>query len=120
MEMKPNGMQRITEELARMRETEAPCVQGRIEVLGLAAWGYRDATGEDSPQPETWPTAAGPWSPSTRLRNLERAGALYLAAQELAERCFDFERRDFFQGQSYTCALLIESILKAEESAGVA
>ena len=53
--------------------------------LALAAQCYLDAHGEDAPCPDKWPFAHGWWKPKARIKNLIRAGALFLAAAERAE-----------------------------------
>ena len=54
------------------------------EDLKRAAECYVIADGPDAMIPAGWPWAAKWWKPKDRQRNLERAGALYLAAADLA------------------------------------
>lgn len=79
-------------------------------VLENAAFSYRDAAGETSPLPDQWPWEATWWKPKSRMRNLERAGALYLAAADVAERNKDYGARDRLKEQAQSCAILLESI----------
>lgn len=80
-------------------------------VLENAAYSYRDAEGPDSPMPNEWPWSAEQWKPKDRLRNLERAGALYLAASATAERAKDYEERDRLNEQFESCAIRLDAIL---------
>ena len=64
-----------------------------VEILMQAAQCYRDAEGEGSPQPSLWPWDAAWWKPKSRQRNLERAGALYQAAADAAERAQGLQQR---------------------------
>lgn len=80
------------------------------DVLESAAISYRDAQGSDSPIPKEWPWASDWWKPKTRQRNLERAGALYLAAAQTAERAGSYEERDRLNDQVESCALLLDSL----------
>lgn len=52
--------------------------------LAEAANAYRLAPGPDVACPEGWPWEDHWWKPKDRLRNLVRAGALYLAASDRA------------------------------------
>lgn len=80
-------------------------------VLENAAYCYRDAEGPDAPMPNEWPWSAQWWKPKDRKRNLERAGALYLAASATSERARDFEARDRLNQQFESCAIRLSSIL---------
>lgn len=82
-----------------------------VELLEMAALSYRDAVGEDSVQPAHWPWDAKWWKPKSRQRNLERAGALYQAAADVAERAQDYHRRDTFHAFVASCAILLDSVL---------
>jgi hypothetical protein len=82
------------------------------DILETAALGYRDAEGEGSEIPENWPWDISGWKPSIRSRNLEKAGALYLAAAETAERASDYENRNRLNEHVNSCSNLIDSILR--------
>ena len=47
-----------------------------------------------SPQPSLWPMGCGVVEAEESQRNLERAGALYQAAADAAERAQDYQQRD--------------------------
>lgn len=51
-------------------------------VLGRAGSCYEAAQDEKAIQPHNWPWSKKWWKPKDRLRNLVRAGALYLAEAE--------------------------------------
>jgi hypothetical protein len=54
--------------------------------LLAAAWAYRTAPGPRSQPPNNWPWTGNAWRPSTRLRNLIKAGALFLAEAQRLEQ----------------------------------
>ncbi|MBZ9574562.1 hypothetical protein [Modicisalibacter sp. MOD 31.J] len=83
-------------------------------VLASAALCYRDASGPDSVMPHNWPWDATWWKPKSRERNLERAGALYQAAAEVAERAQEYRVRDDLREHVASCANLLDSILEIE------
>ena len=83
-------------------------------VLALAALSYRDAQDANSPQPVFWPWSPEWWKPKGRQRNLERAGALYQAAADAAERAGDYERRNDLLGHVESCSILLDSIISAD------
>lgn len=81
------------------------------QILESAAKSYRDAEGPRSIMPKQWPWAEDWWKPKSRQRNLERSGALYLAAAEAAERAKDCEARDHLKEQARSCEVLLDSVL---------
>lgn len=81
------------------------------EVLENAALSYRDAEGPGTTIPSQWPWADECWKPKTRKRNLERSGALYLAAAESAERVNDYRARDRLLDHAHSCAILLDSLI---------
>jgi len=83
------------------------------ETLRAAAQSYRDAPDENTPIPSAWPFDEQWWKPYGRQRNLERAGALYLAAAEVADRGGDYAERDALNEHAYSCAVLLGSVLKS-------
>lgn len=83
-------------------------------VLESAALSYRDAQDASSPQPAFWPWSAEWWKPKERQRNLERAGALYQAAADAAERAGDYELRNNLLGHVESCSILLDSIISAD------
>lgn len=58
--------------------------QHSIDDLYWAACCYAGAGGPDAKKPATWPFTPYWWKPSNRIRNLEKAGALFLAAADRA------------------------------------
>lgn len=108
-----NGHQLIVEERQRQIESEGFTAthddQAGEATLEMAALSYRDAPGPEAVQPKQWPYSADWWKPSDRQRNLARAGALYQAAADAAERAGDYARRDALKDQVYSCGLLLDS-----------
>jgi hypothetical protein len=120
---KITGFQLIAAERTRQKEVEGWTLehddQHGAELLELAALSYRDAAGEDSVQPAHWPWDSKWWKPKSRQRNLERAGALYQAAADVAERAHDYQRRDSLQTLVASCSLLLDSIIAAAAEGSV-
>ena len=87
--------------------------QHGADVLEMAALCYRDAADEGSAQPAQWPWDAKWWKPKSRERNLERAGALYQAASEVAERSGNYQRRDSLRDHVESCEIRLDSIQRA-------
>jgi hypothetical protein len=85
-----SGHQRIRAERARQVEQEGFSSQHddghTVADLVSAAACYGSCMDVSEAAPRRWPWGADDWKPKDRLRNLERAGALYLAAAERAER----------------------------------
>lgn len=85
-----NGAARITAERLRQIESEGWSPEHDDEhgpsTLEKAARCYHHATASNSPLPQSWPFGPQWWKPKDRVRNLERAGALYQAAAGAAER----------------------------------
>ncbi|MBM5458726.1 hypothetical protein H8F21_14250 [Pseudomonas sp. P66] len=111
---KITGAQLIAAERKRQIESEGRTARNDDELgagaLELAALCYRDATDGSSPQPQSWPFDAEWWKPQSRQRNLERAGALYQAAADTAERSEDYPLRDRLREHVASCAVLLDSI----------
>lgn len=109
------GMKLIVEERRRQINVEGWTIAHDDEcghdALENAALSYRDAAGPDSPIPNQWPSDSEWWKPKSRHRNLERSGALYLAAAEAAERAKNYEARDRLNSQAQSCAILLESLI---------
>lgn len=82
------------------------------EVLERAAWSYREAADEATPQPSHWPWSADRWNPKDRVENLVRAGALYSAAADTAERAHEYETRNQLRDHVASCALRIDSLAR--------
>lgn len=109
-----NGKQRISAERQRQIESEGwtpehDDVHGST-TLENAAQCYVDADDERASQPKIWPWERAWWKPKNKIRNLERAGALYLAAAEAAERANDLDTRDRLRDQVESCAIRIDSL----------
>lgn len=81
-----------------------------VETLELAAQCYLNASDQSCSQPEIWPFPAERWKPRTRQRNLERAGALYRAAADIAERADNYSLRNRLIEQMASCAIRLDSI----------
>lgn len=84
------GMARITAERQRQVEREGfdaahDAEHSSFELIDAAAC-YNSAPGPTAEQPRRWPWDACWWKPRDRIRNLERAGALYLAAADRADQ----------------------------------
>lgn len=79
-------------------------------ILENAAYCYRDAE-PDTQLPSLWPWPESAWKPRDRQRNLMRAGALYLAAAQAAERANLYTSRDELNDQVRSCAIRLESII---------
>lgn len=87
--MSEQGLAMILKERRRQIEVEGYTIDhdGDKEVGDLvqAARCYRTCTSpNDTSPPATWPWREEDWKPRSRERNLVRAGALYLAASDLA------------------------------------
>ena len=108
------GKQRIDAERKRQIESEGWTAehddQLGADVLEQAAYCYRDAAGEGSEMPPQWPWGAEQWKPKNRIRNLERAGALYQAAAEVSDRAGNYRQRDSLQQHVDSCAMRLDSI----------
>lgn len=77
--------------------------------LELAGRCYMGAWGPDDPLPSAWPFSPEWWEPGTRRRNLEKAGALCMAARDVASR----------QCDRLACDEIQRSILEAERRLGM-
>lgn len=82
------GLELIAAERRRQIEQEGWTAehdeQHEVDHLAAAAAAYILAEGLDAEMPKGWPWGRKWWKPKDRLRNLVRAGALYLAAADLA------------------------------------
>ena len=116
-----NGQSCITAERQRQQNDEGWSAshddQHGADVLEAAARSYRDASGSESECPSYWPWSLEWWKPKNRERNLERAGALFIAASEVAERAGDYAKRDQLIGQVNCCVILLDSILSSQSIA---
>ncbi len=84
------GMQRIERERARQIASEGfdanrDDQEHQTGELAQAARSY-EWEGHLKRKPMEWPWDGGWWKPKDRLRNLERAGALYLAEADRMKR----------------------------------
>ena len=85
------GMKRIEAERKRQLDEEGFDASHDDEQhswgdLSDAAWCYERAESKDAPIPMDWPWEERWWKPKDRIRNLERAGALYMAEADKARR----------------------------------
>lgn len=79
--------------------------------LACAAACYMLAFDDSAEIPQMWPLDVKWWKPKDRQRNLVRAGALYLAAADAAERAKDFKGRNVMRQAAESCSILLQSIL---------
>lgn len=109
------GFERITKERKRQIDVEGWTASHDDEhgpfVLEMAGQSYRNAVNQDSTVPSEWPWDVKWWKPDTRLRNLERAGALYLAAADAAERVGDVDLRNRLHAHATGCGALLDRII---------
>lgn len=80
----------------------------QVDDLQNAAQGYRDCPGPSESIPTDWPWE-WEWKPKDRLRNLVRAGALYLAAAELADARGEHVRAKTMRDNAVLCNHAIEN-----------
>lgn len=113
------GQQRIAAERQRQIQREGYTAkhddEHSVQELLAAAASYVTCVDCHSSVPVTWPWESSAWKPKNRLRNLERAGALYLAAA-------DREERDGGNGRTYRSAAsgvaeMIDDLLAAQSAA---
>lgn len=78
-----------------------------------AAASYVMCMGPDCTMPVSWPWDPTAWKPKDRLRNLERAGALYLAAAEHVERHGNDGK--VFRNAAANVAKMIDDLLSNDE-----
>lgn len=99
------GIELIEEERRRQVEVEGWDTehddQYQRGVLGRAGTCYETAN-EETPIPPNWPWDAKYWKPKDKLSNLVRAGALYLAEVDKADRgeCSDDNKMSAFYWRS--------------------
>lgn len=111
-----NGMELIKAERVRQIEVEGWTVehdqQHSVRTLCAAALCYMWASGPSASMPRMWPEDWC-WKPQERQRNLERAGALYLAARDRAD---DDTEKQLFASCAHTCAELLDRLLDMPEN----
>lgn len=114
------GAERISAERRRQVEQEgfdaAHDTQHSPHELKRAAMCYTVAEGPNDPMPPEWPWEARWWKPKDKVRNLKRAGALYLAAADAAERTKDTlgvwsVEAKILRGHAADCGRLIDRLL---------
>lgn len=79
--------------------------------LSRAALCYREAIDANAPMPRRWPWASEWWKPADRLRNLVKAGALYLAEHDRYVRMAYLERAEFYTSIVLEVAEEIDKLL---------
>ncbi len=114
------GQERIAAERRRQIEREGYSPEHDDEhplqdFLDAAA-SYAMCVGPQGAMPESWPWELSAWKPKDRLRNLERAGALYLAAADRAER--HGANSTVYHGAADGMAQLIDDLLTAAAPVG--
>jgi len=107
------GIERINAERQRQQDEEGWDInhdaQHKCGELAAAARCYLQRANQDPalPVPAVWPWAASWWKPKDRIRNLERAGALYQAEIDRLE--FRLETMRQMRDQ---CAEEIDNVLR--------
>jgi|GEM_PF-2422330 len=98
-------------QLVNEGRTLAQDIEQGVAVLEAAGDCYLGAMDANAEQPVVWPWDHSWWKPKTRQRNLERAGALYLAAADVAgaTKCLDGEKR--LQAKFEQCATALDELL---------
>lgn len=79
-----------------------------LEAAGDCYSGAKDASAE---QPTTWPWDRSWWKPKSRQRNLERAGALYAAAADVAEATKNVAEAQRLLGKVSNCASMLDELI---------
>jgi hypothetical protein len=109
-----NGMERIIVERKRQIEAEGYCPEHdemhSPSELSTAAACYLICHDADTVMPHSWPWGRLAWKPKDRIRNLERAGALYLAAADL-EQSRNGDKVEFYRGAAECVGILIDGEL---------
>lgn len=113
------GQQRIVAERQRQVQREGYTAKHddghSVQELLSAAASYACCVDCRSSVPVTWPWESSSWKPKDRLRNLERAGALYLAVADREERLGGNGRT--YRSASEGVAKLIDELLASQASA---
>jgi hypothetical protein len=116
--LRPDGKSLIDLERRRQIEEEGWTAEHddrhEVDQLSAATACYALAEGPDEERHRIWPFSAEWWKPSDRVRNLTKAGALYLAAADLAGRRGMVKREDYLRKLSDLCAERIDELLAAE------
>lgn len=112
------GQERVTTERRQQIEREGYSSEHDnehpIQTFLDAAASYAMCLGPNGAMPVSWPWEPAAWKPKDRLRNLERAGALYLAAAEYAERHGDDGK--VFRNAADGMAEMIDDLLASDGS----
>ncbi len=114
-----NGMERILTERKRQIEVEGYTANhDNMHIaadLAAAAACYLACPGQEGPMnqrlcPPEWPWEQIWWNPKDKVRNLERAGALYLAAADLS-KIREEGKAEFYREAAEIVGVLIDSEL---------
>ena len=111
---------KIYEERRRQIEQEgfdaAHDSQHRSVDLKNAAMCYVLADGPAAPMPQEWRWGSELWKPKSRLRNLVRAGALYLAAADIADDGSPYGGLEakILRREAGACAALIDMLIRED------
>ncbi|MEW5891247.1 MAG: hypothetical protein AB1768_19940 [Pseudomonadota bacterium] len=109
------GLELIAAERRRQIEQEGWTAehdeQHEVDHLAAAAAAYVLAQRPGTEMPKGWPWGREWWKPKDRLRNLVRAGALYLAASDLADRRGMPDRSASLCELADQCAAKIDELL---------
>lgn len=115
-----DGAGLIAEERNRQIEQEgfdaAHDSQHRSVDLKNAAMCYVLANGLAAPMPQEWRWGSEWWKPKSRLRNLVRAGALYLAAADIADDGSPYGGLEakILRREAGACAALIDMLIRED------
>ena len=112
-----NGMERILAERKRQVEKEGYTAEhdemhSPADLVSAAACYFNCYESDNSPTPRRWPWEPRSWKPKDRIRNLERAGALYLAAADLAEKRGQHAKAKLHRQAAEGMGTLIDDLLK--------
>jgi hypothetical protein len=115
-----NGVELIAEERNRQIVQEgfdaAHDSQYRSGDLKNAAMCYVLADGPSAPMPQEWRWGSKWWKPKDRRRNLVRAGALYLAAADIADDGSPYGGLEakVLRNEANACAALIDKLIRED------
>lgn len=83
---------------------------GELRRAGECYFNLSASTGPKDQPPAPWPWDKKDWKPKSRLRNLIRAGALFMAEAERLERLGDSSEARAMRGWAETAAKVIDKL----------